>query len=155
MTTAPGHPGFTDEYAALRKPERTLVGKRKRVLPISRRPTMAEAIRAALRRAASRTAEHGVPFDLTQRYVEDRVAEAGGCCEVSGVAYVPDYDPERRFSHNPYGFSIDRIEPTLGYVEGNVRFVITAVNFAINQWGMDAYLRIAQATVVKHYPRRR
>ena len=156
MKTLPDHPGFNDEYAQLRNEAKkaSVVGRRKLRLPRGKRaPTIDDSILAAVRGASARATKSNVPFDLTIDYAKAKIEENGECCEISGIKFVPDYDPDRRFSHNPYGLSIDRIEREKGYVQGNVRFVITAVNFAINQWGLDAYLRICQETVVKNMRR--
>jgi hypothetical protein len=50
-------------------------------------------------------------------------------------------------SHTP---SIDRTVPDLGYVKTNCRVVLHAVNVAMNKWGLDALLPIAEALVSKH-----
>lgn len=107
-------------------------------------------MRAALANARQRAPKKRVPFDIDREYVMSRLEEVGGVCELSGIAFVPGYDPDGRYSHNPFGVSIDRIEPAKGYVRGNIRLVLTALNFAINEWGLPAYIAIAKAVSSRH-----
>ena len=47
----------------------------------------------------------------------------------------------------PFAPSLDRVVPARGYVAENVRFVCTAANFAMNQWGVDVLRRLAYGVV--------
>ncbi len=40
--------------------------------------------------------------------------------------------------------SIDRIDPEKPYTLDNCRLVMVAVNFAMNTWGEDTFLRLAK-----------
>jgi len=51
---------------------------------------------------------------------------------------------------NPYAPSLDRIVPAHGYAPGNVRFVLEAVNVAMNQWGLETLLPILRAVLENH-----
>lgn len=93
--------------------------------------------------AKRRAVKKGVPFsigDAERARLEGAVA--AGVCEVTGLALVK-LDGTR----NPYSPSIDRIEPELGYVDGNVRIVAWALNMALGEWGLDVLLRLARAIV--------
>jgi hypothetical protein len=50
----------------------------------------------------------------------------------------------------PFSPSVDRIEPSLGYVEGNVRMTITAFNLGKNRWSDDVLLHWARALIKQH-----
>ena len=51
----------------------------------------------------------------------------------------------------PYSASVDRINPRLGYTKGNVRFLLFAVNTALNEWGDDIVIPIMKAVVENHH----
>lgn len=74
------------------------------------------------------------------------VERCAGLCEVSGHPLSLTVTGQK----GPYGPSIDRIKATAGYTPGNVRIVCIAVNFALNSWGLEAFLPVAKAIVAKH-----
>jgi hypothetical protein len=43
--------------------------------------------------------------------------------------------------------SIDKIDPAGFYTVENCRLVMVAINFAINAWGLEVYLRLAEAAI--------
>lgn len=75
----------------------------------------------ALNGAMQRAKKKGVPFDLTAEYLRSIWT---GRCAVSGFAFQVGAGPGPKF-RSP---SLDRIDPATGYVRGNVRFVLWAVN---------------------------
>jgi len=74
------------------------------------------------------------------------VERSAGLCEVSGIPLSLTLGGQK----GPYGPSIDRISARAGYVPSNVRIVCIAVNFALNSWGLDAFLPVARALVARH-----
>ncbi len=46
-----------------------------------------------------------------------------------------------------YAPSLDRIKAGAPYTRENCRLVMVAVNFAMNSWGLDVYLKLARAAV--------
>ena len=46
-----------------------------------------------------------------------------------------------------YAPSLDRINAGQPYTRENCRLVMVAVNFAMNSWGLDVYLKLAHAAV--------
>lgn len=158
MRSMPDDPGFADEYDAIRSQMRLApsghskpAGHRKVALRTSARArlTVDAALNKAMDNAQQRARENGFPFSLTKDYIMARIAAAEGRCELSGLPFKPQFDVYGEFAHNPYGVSIDRIVPALGYVEGNVRLILTSLNFAINQWGLDAYLHVAKCVLAR------
>jgi hypothetical protein len=77
------------------------------------------------------------------RAIVDRCA---GLCEVSGVPLMLTITGLK----GPYGPSLDRIDSRGTYAKDNVRIVCVAVNFALNSWGLEAFLPIARALAAKH-----
>lgn len=65
-----------------------------------------------------------------------------GVCEVSGMAFDFGNHPSTR--RNPLGPSIDQIVAGEGYTLANSRVVLTALNLALCEWGVDTYVQIAQ-----------
>ena len=155
MRLMPDDPGFEAEYDAARAQGKFAAsgimpaGRRKVVLRSSERArlTVDASLKKVLDNARQRAKENGVAFNLTKEYLRARLAAAEGRCELSGLPFNPQFDVYGEYAHNPYGVSIDRIVPALGYVEGNVRLILTSLNFAINQWGLDAYLRVARSVI--------
>jgi hypothetical protein len=54
---------------------------------------------------------------------------------------------ERHERSSIYAPSLDRLDPTAGYSRENCRLVSVGINFAMNRWGLDTYLELAEASV--------
>jgi hypothetical protein len=149
MKTLPGEHGFEEEREALFVATRTVAGRRKLVLPMSKKRslTVGEMLWKAMDNARYRATKTGAIFTLTDADLCEHMERVGGKCELSGIHFNPQFDPSAKFAHNPYGISIDRIRPSEGYVPGNVRLLLTSLNFAINQWGLETYLDVAKAVL--------
>lgn len=115
---------------------------------------LAHASRAALRyaleeslpRAKTRARIGKLPFDLTPEYVRELMASQNYRCAVSKIPFHLSRSGVRQSATRlPFRPSIDRIEPALGYVQGNVRVLCFAVNMAISDWGDDVFREICRA----------
>ena len=89
----------------------------------------------------------GMPFELTLDYLVELWVRQGGSCAVSGLRF--QYS-RSKWIRNADALSLDRIEPKAGYVDGNVRFALDAVNVALNEWGLDTIVPIFRAVVKRH-----
>ena len=58
-------------------------------------------------------------------------------CAVTGIELVAPINTTQ-----PFGPSLDRIIPALGYVVGNVRVTCLIVNLAMNKWGEVALRKL-------------
>lgn len=58
-----------------------------------------------------------------------RIKENGCKCEITGIPFT--FEPK-----DPTSLSIDRINPQVGYIPENVRFVCWWVNAAMGNWGL-------------------
>lgn len=97
-------------------------------------------------RTKSKAVQRGIRWSLSAAGMA-RVAErAGGRCEVSGIPLMVSAAGLK----GPYGPSLDRVDSAMGYAEQNVRIVCVAVNYALNSWGLDAFLPVAHA-MAKRY----
>lgn len=86
-----------------------------------------------IKSARGRAIEKNVPFDLTAEWGQRRWT---GCCELSKIKFNIGIRGSGPKFFSP---SIDRIEPTKGYVENNCRFVL---------WGINAFKHDATDTDV-------
>jgi hypothetical protein len=94
-------------------------------------------------RAERRAIESRRSFTLTPAEFLAVLARANGCCEVSGLPFDPVAD------RSPFAPSLDRIECSIGYEAGNVRLVCHIANVAMNTWGIEPVLRLAEALLRK------
>ena len=85
-----------------------------------------------------RSQKKGFAFDLDAYVpqIQERISKA--ICEVSGIALALEAAPGRAYN-TP---SVDRIDPSSGYVYGNVRIVAFAVNAMLGDWGEDVAMSI-------------
>jgi hypothetical protein len=93
-----------------------------------------------------RATQRGIVWSLSAADFRGIVERCAGLCEVSGVPLMLTITGLK----GPYGPSLDRIESRGTYAKDNVRIVCVAVNFALNSWGLDAFLPIARALAAKH-----
>jgi hypothetical protein len=99
-----------------------------------RRPWM-----MALTNAKHRSTKKSWAFDLTREWCEQNWT---GHCAVSGLPFVFGTQ-----THFPFSPSIDRIDSTKGYTQGNCRFVLFAIN-SFRGTGTDQdMLHIARAII--------
>ncbi|HRP26364.1 hypothetical protein [Thauera sp.] len=98
--------------------------------------------KATLMECLRRSRERGHEFDIDLDYVADLVSQNGGRCALSGLLFDLKREGGKR---NPFRPSIDRIDSSRGYVRGNVRVVLAAVNNALSDYGDDVYLEICRA----------
>lgn len=136
-----GTPEFIAEYGAAMRGERP-APPRKRDPVEGRIEVLAEA---AVLRARKRAYEHRRTFGLTVEDSLQLLRRQSYRCAVSGLKFrAPDAPGFRE----PYAPSLDRINSALGYDPDNTRWVLTAVNIALSDWGEDQLVQIAAAIVV-------
>lgn len=88
--------------------------------------------------ARVRARRHGAVFDLDPHVTSIQRRIDAGSCELSGTPF--DLSPGRTFA-SP---SLDRINPSRGYVYANIRVICHAMNTALGDWG-----EVALATVIE------
>lgn len=119
------------------------------VRPERRTVSLKLAVDKCFKLARDRAAKNSIPFDLELDWLHLRMHSGGSKCELSGIAFDPFYNNPRRYHFNPYGPSIDRKDSSLGYTPENVRFVLTAVNFGLGEWGESIFRHIAGNVVAQ------
>lgn len=95
-----------------------------------------------LRAVGKRCRRKGLAFDLDEDWLSARLRS--GVCELTGLPFDPSV---RTRKPNPYTPSIDRIAPKGGYTKGNCRVIVYALNMAMRDLGLEAFLPIAEALV--------
>jgi hypothetical protein len=89
--------------------------------------------------AERRADEDRRPFRLTVAELLDVIERADGRCEVSGIAL------NLAGGRGPHAPSVDRIDSERGYEKDNIRIVCLIVNFAMNTWGEEPLMGLAEA----------
>lgn len=92
-----------------------------------------------LNAAKHRAKKNWLPFDLDEHREELRERLAAGHCEMTGLPFAMSGP---RDWNSP---SIDRIEPELGYVYGNIRLILWSLNSAFGYWGEGQFEVVARA----------
>lgn len=80
-------------------------------------------------------------FDLTARYLKSLYDDQRGLCAVTGIFMQGG-------ENSLLGLSVDRIQPTLGYVKGNVRLVTRQANCAKLNGTDDDLFEFARNVIV-------
>lgn len=92
-----------------------------------------------------RAKKKGVDFNLDRPYLE----EMGDCCALTGIKFSATDAPGKPHMYSP---SVDRLRAGEGYVKGNVRIVLFAIN-SFRGTGTDTeMLNIAEALLRKQRP---
>lgn len=79
----------------------------------------------------SKTRAHSksLPFNLTLDYLKEMYEEQEGLCAVTNKPFCFTSHPTKHVADKD-SVSLDRVDPKLGYTQGNVRFVTFQVNCA-------------------------
>ena len=90
--------------------------------------------------AKVRAKEKQVPFDVSNEYLIKLYEEQDGRCLLTKRPFDLTRSNENRV--NPNAPSLDRIDPQLGYVNSNVRFIIYHLNVALNEYGQLEFRKL-------------
>ena len=86
-------------------------------------------INRLLNGSKARAFSKALPFNLTLEYLKELYEEQEGLCAVTNKPFCFTAHPTKHVA-NKDSVSLDRIDPDLGYIKGNVRFVTFQVNCA-------------------------
>ena len=97
------------------------------------------------RSARDRAARKGLPFDLTVDWVLTRLK--AGSCEVTGFGFEFGPHPDGAGGRHPYGPSVHRVEPALGYTQENCQMVTWLYNRALGPYKHEVLMGLARRLV--------
>jgi hypothetical protein len=100
-------------------------------------------LESGLRAAKTRSRKKGVPCDLTLEYLFTMAEAQEYRCALTGIEFFAACAHAGRT--DPYIPSIDRIDPKAGYVRGNVRLTVFAVNAMLLDWGEDVFRQVSNS----------
>ncbi len=89
-----------------------------------------------LRKARERSKKRGWEMDLTSEYLESIWNEQEGRC---AFCRLPMNLYVEKHGNKMFLASLDRIDTTRGYVQGNVQFVLAPLNFAKNDFSDEDF----------------
>lgn len=94
--------------------------------------------------AKARAIKAGVPCTITAYDIDELLVNQDWRCAISNAPLAaPKSGGEYR--RHPFGPSLDRVNPEFGYVRSNIRVVCNMVNTAINEWGLDNFIKLLDA----------
>lgn len=96
------------------------------------RSSMKGAISTSHDAAKTRAKNQNVPFDISLEYVRKLFDDQNGKCALSGDEMVVKGGWDSQ--------SLDKIDPSLGYVEGNVQWLTKRTNLIKNNLNNDQFL---------------
>lgn len=96
--------------------------------------------------AIARSRAKGVGYNIDAHYIDRLFVDQNWRCAVSGILFKAPRGADRgKHRKDPFGPSLDRIVPALGYTEGNLRVVCNIVNSAMNEWGLESLQALVRA----------
>lgn len=99
--------------------------------------------------AKHRAAKKNIPFNLTIQYLENLWKKQNGICTISGIE-MSHTILEGKLDTNA---SIDKIDPSLGYVQGNVQFVCNRINMMKSDAPVDGLIYFCKL-IIDHNEKR-
>lgn len=89
----------------------------------------------ALNKARSRSKSRSKATDLTLEYLKEIWENQNGLCPYTNIKMeVPRSSQDEDIKKTPTKASLDRIDPSIGYIKGNVEFVCYCVNVMKNDF---------------------
>lgn len=152
VSVLPGHPEFEAKRAEVMDAWRRSAGAEiaaRRIKGDEDRAIHEIALKLA-KNARQRAARRRLTCTITAETICALLKLQGRKCAVSGLPFNLVFNLAKTHSRNLFAPSLDRIDNIRGYEPGNVRIVLAAVNYAINEWGLDHYLNICRAVAANN-----
>ncbi|MCK5117861.1 MAG: hypothetical protein KAR44_14800 [Candidatus Aegiribacteria sp.] len=94
-----------------------------------------------LSNAKDRARKKNIEYSIDREWLRSKLRL--GICELSGIKFKKgSIGP---FRANPFGPSIDKINPRGGYTKNNCRVICFCINMARSDWGDDVLIKMAKA----------
>ncbi len=97
------------------------------------------ALKILVRAATSRSKKKNIECTISYSFMENLYYKQGGVCAKTGVVLTPSTG-KGIGNKSPYTISIDRIDPTIGYIESNVQLVCWWYNVSKATWSDNTVL---------------
>ena len=95
----------------------------------------------SLNKARSRSKFKSETTDLTLEYLKEIWETQKGLCSYTNIKMeMPRSSQDEDIKKSPTKLSLDRIDPSIGYIKGNVEFVCYCVNVMKNDFSKDQML---------------
>ena len=89
----------------------------------------------SLNKARSRSKSRNETTDLTLEYLKEIWENQKGLCSYTNIKMeMPRSSQDEDIKKSPTKLSLDRIDPSIGYIKGNVEFVCYCVNVMKNDF---------------------
>lgn len=92
--------------------------------------------------AKKRAKRKKLQFEIDYNYCLNIFNKQKGHCAISGRKLTLGNK-----GRLPNSLSIDRIVPSKGYIKGNIRFVVWAINVAMQEWGFDHLMSLCETVL--------
>jgi len=95
----------------------------------------------SLNKAKSRSKERQEETDLTLEYLKEIYDNQNGLCPYTNIKMeIPRSSQDEDIKKSPTKLSLDRIDPNIGYIKGNVEFVCYCINVMKNDFTKEETL---------------
>lgn len=98
------------------------------------------------RKIKERTLNRGYKGMISIEKLEELFSDTNGRCQLTGIQFTTDNPMKCRV--RPFSPTVDRIDSSLGYIDGNCRVVCNAVNIAISDFGEEIFSKVADGYVL-------
>lgn len=89
----------------------------------------------SLNKARSRSKSRSEVTDLTLEYLKEIWENQNGLCPYTNIKMeMPRSSQDEDIKKSPTKLSLDRIDPSIGYIKGNVEFVCYCINVMKNDF---------------------
>jgi hypothetical protein len=98
-----------------------------------------------LSNAIGRSKKKGLECSLDKAHLVSLLRKQKYRCAVTAIPFNLNWRDGRDAKRNAFAPSLDRVDNSQGYTKENVRMILSALNYAMNEWGLETYLTIARA----------
>lgn len=97
----------------------------------------------------ARAQKSQIDFDLDKEFLSDLFEKQSNKCALTGISFEYEVTNSGYRHRRPFAPSLDRINCQNGYTKDNVRIVCIIVNFALCEFGDEAFNKMCKAYVAR------